>query len=182
MVCRLQSRADLVHVACLLRAGRAGTVGRHGLIGGGRRRRVGRSDEPTPAAAAHLSAFAASRARLVRGPFMGRPLLMSRAAALARDLALLLGGHRRKSSPLFTFSSSHGSASVLLVVDVPPHDVGTLAVRLRGWILHRQRTRLVSRRLGRLIVFLVARILAVPGHGTPAIIKVYATTVIGAIR
>src|SRR5204862_6782967 len=114
MVCRLQSRAAVVHVACLLDAGGARTVGRkRKLIGHGRLRRLGRDDEPTTAAAAHLAALAARRARLVRGPFVRGSLLMGGSAALTRDLALFFRGHRRESSPFFAFSSSHRSASVL---------------------------------------------------------------------
>src|SRR5204863_2538462 len=103
--------------AWLLGAGGARTVDRRRkLLGRARLRRLGRDDESTSPAAAHLAALAAGRARLVRGPFMRGSLHMSGAAALTRDLALFFGGHRREPSPFFPFSNSHRSASVLFQV------------------------------------------------------------------
>src|SRR5690349_13921625 len=112
MVCRLQSRAPSVHVACLFNV-RAGTVGRRGLIGRARRWRFRWNDEPAASAAAHLAAFAACRARFVRRPLVGGSLLVCGPTALARDLPLFFRGHRREPSPFFAFSSTHRSPSVL---------------------------------------------------------------------
>src|SRR5262249_52734355 len=64
-------------------------------------------DEPAAAAAADLAAFAAGIAGLVRGPLVGRPLLMGSAPALAGDLPLLLGGHGGESPPFLAFSVVH---------------------------------------------------------------------------
>src|SRR5215208_680404 len=60
--------------------------------------------EPSAAATADLPALAAGRSRFVGRPFVRGPLLMCRAAALARDLALLLRRHRREPAAFFPFT------------------------------------------------------------------------------
>src|SRR6185436_11227394 len=55
-------------------------------------------DEPPSSAATDLATLATSRSCLVGGPLVGRALLVRRTSALARDLALLLGRHRRESA------------------------------------------------------------------------------------
>src|SRR5207245_2685488 len=81
---------------------------RPGGRGGGRRVRC--DDEATPSATADLAPLAACVAGFVCGPLVGRALLVRRPPALARDLALLFGGHRREPSSLFAFCCNHRSA------------------------------------------------------------------------
>src|SRR6266850_81222 len=79
------------------------------------RRSVGGRDNQTAASTAtHLTPFASRVAGLVGGPLVGGAFLVSRASALAGDLTLLLGGHRRESSPFLAFSCIHYWASVFL--------------------------------------------------------------------
>src|SRR5438034_6675955 len=150
-------------------------VAGHGLVGHAGRRRFRRDDQPPAAAATHLSAFTSGGSRLVGGPLVSRPLLVRGAPALAGDLALLFRRHRREPSSLFTFSSIHRSASVLLVPG-RANDIGTLAGRFRRWILDLRRSRLVERGLrGFVRVFVrvvVARVLIVCAHRHP---RVYQT-------
>src|SRR6266850_3092499 len=114
------------------------------------RRSVGGRDNQTAASTAtHLTPFASRVAGLVGGPLVGGAFLVSRASALAGDLTLLLGGHRRESSPFLAFSCIHYWASVFLCARhrAIPNYVWTLLVRLGRWILDARGTRLVGWRL-----------------------------------
>src|SRR6185436_1975956 len=66
-----------------------------------------RNDQATTSAAAYLTALAAGRPCFVSGPFVRCTLFMRRAPALAGDLALLFGRHRRKPST-FLLLCGHG--------------------------------------------------------------------------
>jgi hypothetical protein len=60
---------------------------------------------------------------------MRRAFFMRGSAALARDLALLLGRHRRKPSPFLAFSCTHRSPSVSFTSCAPgPYTVPFVAV------------------------------------------------------
>src|SRR3989442_15025520 len=113
IVCRLQSRASFLRPPPSLAArGRQRT--RQRRVGdAGRRRGIRRDDEPSAAATTHLAAFAAGVTRFIGGPFVRRPFFVSGTTALARNLPLLLGRHRREPSSFFTFCT-HRSASVCL--------------------------------------------------------------------
>src|SRR6185436_322664 len=63
--------------------------------------------EPSTSAATDLAALATGRSRLVRAPLVRSTLFVSGAAALACNLALLLGCHRSEAPPLF-FLCTHG--------------------------------------------------------------------------
>ena len=69
------------------------------------------------ASTAHLAAFPAGRACLVRRPLVSRPFLMRGATALARDFTLLFRRHRGESAALSAFSSSHNGSSVFHLSD-----------------------------------------------------------------
>jgi hypothetical protein len=70
---------------------------------------LGKPSAPTPA---HLTALAPGVSRLVGGPLVRSSLLVSGAATLAGDLALLFPRHRRETSSFFPLSNIHRCASV----------------------------------------------------------------------
>src|SRR5687767_10979346 len=81
--------------------------------------------------------------RFLRGPLVSGPLLVRGAPALARNLPLLLGRHRRKPAALLAFTRParggiiHIHSSTLAVMARPtgaPDDVGC-AARLRRGVL-----------------------------------------------
>jgi len=74
-------------------------------VGNGRRATVGgRRHEAATSTPADLSALAASGPGLVGRPLMRGAFFVCRAASLARDLALLFGRHRGKSTAFFAYS------------------------------------------------------------------------------
>src|SRR5207249_2327835 len=99
--------------------GAAGLLGRHALAGVSARTAPGGGAAPAPAADfghvpavhAHLFPALASRgAGLVRGELVGLALLVSRPPALAGDLLLAMGVHRREAAvarPRLLFLSFH---------------------------------------------------------------------------
>src|SRR5258707_1891977 len=56
-----------------------------------------------PAAAEYRAALAAGTSRFFRRPLVRGALLVGRPAALAGDLLLTFGAHRREAAPLFSF-------------------------------------------------------------------------------
>src|SRR6478735_11238927 len=61
-------------------------------------------NETSTTAATDLTALAAGPAGFLRRPLVGSALLVGRSTALAGDLLLTLGAHRRETAPLFTFA------------------------------------------------------------------------------
>jgi len=70
---------------------------------------IGRHDETATSAATDLAALATGRPRFVGTPLVGGAFFVSGPAALACDLALFLGRHRREASSLF-FLCTHRCA------------------------------------------------------------------------
>jgi hypothetical protein len=66
-----------------------------------------RRHQAAAATAADLPTPTSRGARLVRRPFVGGSLLVSRPTALARNLALLFRRHRRESAAFFAFCIHH---------------------------------------------------------------------------
>lgn len=64
----------------------------------------GRRHEPAPAAPADLTALAARGPGFIGRPFVRGALFVRRAASLARNLTLLFGRHRGKSTAFFAYS------------------------------------------------------------------------------
>jgi len=61
-------------------------------------------NETSTTAATDLTALAAGPAGFLRRPLVGSALLVGRSTALAGDLLLTFGAHRRETAPLFTFA------------------------------------------------------------------------------
>jgi hypothetical protein len=80
-----------------------------------------RLDQAPASAAAHLPALSPGVPRFVSGPLVRRSFFVCGTSTLARDFALLFGGHRRESSPFFSLSSIHRKASVPLRVLPTPN-------------------------------------------------------------
>src|SRR6266545_2409377 len=122
---RWRSRSDRARVPrlrlCLLawlvasnapgRARSLDMIGWRDALGSGGGRRNGRfrrrHDQPAPAAATDLTAFAPSRASLVGSPLVGRALFVGSATAFAGDLSLFFRRHRCEPSTLFALSCIH---------------------------------------------------------------------------
>lgn len=68
--------------------------------------------KPPAATATDLATLAACRLRFLRGPFVGRALLMGGASSLAGNLALLLRSHRGEAPALLLVLSVHPIASL----------------------------------------------------------------------
>src|SRR5262245_2402509 len=75
----------------------------------GRCRTARSLDQAPAAAAADLTTLAPRRARFLGRPLVGRPFLVGGATALARNFALLLGGHRREPAALLAFTVHHSA-------------------------------------------------------------------------
>ena len=71
-----------------------------------------RRRETTAPAATDLTTFSARRSRFVRCPFVSRPFFMGSSATFARNLPLLLGGHRCETTTFFS-DSVHGTPPVM---------------------------------------------------------------------
>src|SRR4029079_13425552 len=128
--------------------------------GCGGRCRFRRNDETPASTAANLTTLTSRVARLVGGPFVRRPLLVRRSAALAGDLALLLRGHRREASTFLTLSSIHQSPlrCLRLRPKMRANCVGALLAGLRRGSLEAWGTGLVERRFRRFVRIFVARV------------------------